>query len=139
MFKLPAGKYYIGDPCYVFADATWQKLLDDVDDFLDGEIKHVSGFDLWAHSTAWGDGTYADQNGIEYGVDSGSLGAVPIGMVDNVDGLEHGTVMDFPNGLTVEYDNGTFWFGSIVIKTDDADEDEFEDAYDGDPEDDRFV
>lgn len=28
-FTAPAGKYFLGDPCYVFSHEAWGKILDD--------------------------------------------------------------------------------------------------------------
>lgn len=132
MLKLPAGKYYIGDPCYVFADATWDRLLiEHEDDLNTGEIVTFENHQLWAHRTAHGDGTYKDQNENEFGVDGGQLGAVPIELIDDPSGEEYGTIIDAPHGLQVEFSNGTFWIGPIVIITDDATEDFDDDNIDG--------
>ena len=37
--KLPAGKYFIGDPCYVIQDNDWQKVCD--------EMFNVDGTSRW--------------------------------------------------------------------------------------------
>lgn len=140
MHKLPAGRYYIGDPCYVFTPDTWDRVLTAVNMFEEDDIQHLDDHELWAQSTAWGDGTYLDQNGAEYAVDSGTIGVIPLALVDNPEGLEHGTVMDFPKGVTVECEDGTFRIGNICIKTNDTDGDDDDDGgYDLDPEDDRFM
>lgn len=127
MLKLPAGKYYIGDPCYVFADKTWDRILESDTELRTGEIVEFEGHQLWAHATFHGDGTYKDQNENEFGVDGSMLGAVPIDAIDEPAGEEFGTVIDAPNGLEVEYSNGTFWIGPITIKTNDVDADDFPD------------
>lgn len=130
--RLPPGKYFVGDPCYVFQDGTWDRVLSAASDFSDGQIQEFEGVQLWAHSTSNGDGEYEDQNGVKYGVDSGLLGAVPIELLDDPAGEEDGLVIDCPNGLLVEYDNGTFWIGPICIKTNqDIDADFDEDPVDG--------
>lgn len=140
MHKLPAGEYYIGDPCYVFEGKTWDQILEETDSFQSGDIQHFNGFDLWAASTQWGDGTYCDQNGIEYPVDSGLLGIIPLGLIDNPEGLEHGTVIKFPKDVTVDFDNGMFWFGHIRIDTDNSRGSDPDDGgYDLDPDDDVFL
>lgn len=120
MHKLPAGKYFIGDPCYVFTDADWDALLEALDSFESDDIQHHNGFELWAFGTAFGDGVYTDQNGIEYPVDSGLLGIVPLEMITNPEGQEHGTVIEFQKPVAVDHENGTFWFGQICIKTNDV-------------------
>lgn len=144
MERLPPGRYFIGDPCYVFDDDkdTWDKLLDA--GLSDGGVVEFNGHKVYAHHTAYGDGTYKDQNGNEFGVDTGMLGAVPIELIEYPAGEEDGTMVDAPNGLLVDYENGTFYFGNIVIKTDEDDEDDFEEdpfdgGYDGDPDADRFI
>jgi hypothetical protein len=122
--KLPPGTYFIGDPCYVFDNDrdTWDRLLT-VQGFGDGKVVEFEGHQLWAASTKYGDGTYRDQNGAEYGVDSGMLGAVPIELIESPVGEEDGRMIEAPNGLTVSEENGTFYLGNTVIETDDFDED----------------
>ena len=139
MAHLPPGRYFIGDPCYVFDNDkdTWDKLLDA--GLVDGGLIEFNGHKVWGHSTMWGDGTYKDQNGNEFGVDSGMLGAVPMELIEYPAGEEHGTMVDAPNGLTVDFERGTFYLGNIVIKTDDDDEEEFDGGYDGDPDEDEFI
>ena len=132
---LPPGRYYIGDPMYVFSDELGDKLVDAID-FDRDKIIEFNGFVLWVHTTSWGDGLYTDQNGAEFAVDSGLLGAIPIDLLDDPSGLDSGTIVDAPNGLHVEYEAGTFWLGNTIIKTEDDEED---DPYDGDPEDDEFI
>jgi hypothetical protein len=132
-YLLPPGKYYIGDPCYVFNDSTWDKLLDVTDSFQNDELTEFGGGVVWGYSTAVGDGVYTDQNDNEFSVDSGVLAAIPIDLIENPDGEANGTVVDAPNGLQVEHDNGTFWFGVICIKTA-GDEDEDEDTGYDDPD-----
>lgn len=141
MNKLPPGEYYIGDPCYVFSSKTWDELLDETDSFEEKDIHNFNGRDLWAHSTAWGDGTYCDQNGIEYAVDSGMLGIIPLALIDNPEGLEHGTVIKFQRDVVVEFENGVFWFGHIRIDTDNSIDQEIIDdgGYDLDPDNDVFL
>lgn len=141
MNTLPPGKYYIGDPCYVIDDKEWDDVLDATAYFENAGVSTFQGHQLWGHSTAYGDGTYLDQNGNEYGVDSGCIGAVPIGLIENPGGEDHGTmVIDAPEGLRVSYENGKFWFNSICIDTDPSDDEEdFDGGYDLDPEDDELT
>jgi len=130
--RLPAGKYYIGDPCYVFSDETWDILCDKhLDSMSTGEIFEHNGQQLWSHGTAYGDGVYSDQNGTEYGVDAGLLGIVPIALIEDPAGEELGTMLEFPRSVVVSYDNGTFYIGNITIKTGDDDLDFEDDDVDG--------
>jgi hypothetical protein len=142
--RLPAGKYYIGDPCYVFNDKTWDHLNEvHWDSMSTGEIFEHGGGQVWMHTTKFGDGVYDDQNGTEYGVDSGLIGIVPIALIEDPAGEENGTILEFARGVTVSYDNGTFYIGNITIKTNsdidlDFDEDEVDGGY-GDADNDRFI
>lgn len=146
VLTLPPGKYYIGDPCYVI-DTDWDAVLDlhesPTKDAIstglrprdpEDKIFEFKGCKLWMHSTAYGDGSYMDQNGNEYGVDSGLLGAIPLELIDDADGEIEGRVVDAPNGLVVSYEDGTFYLGDTVIKT--QDDPEYPDPYAGDDEDD---
>lgn len=119
--NLAAGRYFIGDPCYVIRDKNW----DEVCKFdEDGGIYRCLRLPFFMASTAFGDGTYYDQSGHEYGVDSGCLGAVPMEMVDEEGDLCLGRVVDFPAGLYIEYDGRSFDFGSLVVIDTNPEEDE---------------
>ena len=117
-FKLPAGRYYIGDPCYVIREEDWNKVCDEM--FKDSEdfecmIIKILEKPFFIGRTAYGDGTYRDQENHQYGVDSGSLGAVPVEIIKNL-GIDM-FCYDFPNGLVITYKDGNFDFGGIVINT----------------------
>jgi hypothetical protein len=133
-FSLPAGTYYIGDPCYVFRDGNWSKVCDNLGK-SDGIFDCLSMLFFMA-GTEYGDGCYYDQDGHMFDVDAGVLGAVPVELVEDKDGLRLGLVKDFPSGLKIEYDGHRFDFGGIIIETDDSyyDEDDEED-WDDDEED----
>lgn len=127
---MPAGKYWIGDPCYVFPNDglmsdKWEELLAKVNFFeitygeLDGgKIK------VWAASTAYGDGRYVGSNGKAFPVDAGLIGIVPqetvdyLGRTDN--DLDHcGLFIEFTEPFVVMSRNGNFTFGHINIDTGD--------------------
>lgn len=86
MYTLPAGKYFVGDPCYVFSNERnnkdrWSELLN-ISDFFEKPYVEFEGHKLFATPTAWGDGGYYDQFGNEYSVDAGLIGAVPFALWD---------------------------------------------------------
>lgn len=122
---LPAGTYWVGDPCYAFEDhAVWMALLESADytgphRILEAEVE-VDGFgkvaergynepvrrEVFAASgTAFGDGQYDGSDGNLYPVDAGLLGivrarkgeATPRGMVE----------VTFEEPVTVSYEDGT--------------------------------
>lgn len=143
MFKLPAGEYYIGDPCYVIADNTddsideWHAFLDKSGMFS-STAANEAYFDykdhkVWMHHTAYGDGEYQDQEEKEYGVDSGLIGVVPVEVTDKelldetVKGND-GHLKTFKEEFNVFYEDGTFFIGhpedGVMIITDPDDDDE---------------
>lgn len=73
-YKLPAGTYYIGDPCYVIPDKEWQEVCLKNTGYV--QFAH-NGEQMFMASTAHGDGEYEDNKGNIYRVNSGTLGAVP--------------------------------------------------------------
>lgn len=126
--RLPPGKYYVGDPCYVFSES-WQRLLDSVDYFVKGEIVEFDGYKLYAANVPSGNGLYQDQNDNEFASDSALIGAIPIELIENPAGEDDGTIIDAPNGLSVYEEGGTFYIGGIIIKTNLRDPDDFGDPY----------
>ena len=122
-FTMPAGKYYIGDPCYVIADEDWGPLLEHAEYFSGTEGKAVDwmGDLLFSGSTAYGDGEYQDRKGNKYPVDAGMIGAVPWSHVDDEDrATKCGLVVVFEDDWKCSSEDGYFIFGSeVVIETSD--------------------
>jgi hypothetical protein len=137
----PAGKYYIGDPCYVFSGESWSKLCDETDCFENGEdhphLFSHRGHKFFGASTAHGDGTFYDSDGYRYGVDAGMLGIVPIALVElegesieDIEKYKLGRIHEFKEDFEVGVNElHTFLFGDIIIDTDDEAEDYGEDDY----------
>ena len=124
---LPAGNYKIGDLCYNNDD--WREILEHPDAFNNtctGKLK--DGREFWFSGTAYGDGTYSDQHGNQYYVDSGTIGCIRVG---------DSYFMDKPAGRTFKmeqrfecyYENGKICINGLIIDTDPAynDEEEEED------------
>ena len=87
--KVPAGIYYVGDPCYHIPDSKWDDVLVATDYFTNPVFSDGEHYVLGV-GTVYGDGVYYDQNGNEYPVDSGTLGLVsehslPVGICVAVD------------------------------------------------------
>lgn len=150
---LPAGRYYIGDLCYVIGR---NDKRDDWMDFLTQsffplteqkyaapnavlyaggpvEYKGHAGFCAY---TAYGDGRYYD--GLyEYPVDAGIIGAIPVDAIEVTvaDAESCGRIVQFDRPFQCYRDNdGVFTFGDLVeIDTDPREE---EDDYYNDEEDD---
>lgn len=147
---LPAGKYFVGDPCYVFSDKDWDRMIDEVmypphnDGCTTGSgydgIYNFNGYSGWFNHTAHGDGGYFDSHGNEFGVDAGCIGATPIELTDpeklaDLDQL--GLIKEFTKPFSCEYVDGTFYIGEHEIPTDfQHDEDDWSDLDDEDDLDD---
>jgi hypothetical protein len=136
---MKAGKYYVGDLCYVL-DNRWNEFCSVTipgNKVLDGEMQLPDGTKFATYCTAFGDGVYNDQFGNSYGVDAGLIGCVLVEDVDKetpVADLPHlGAVFDFPNDFATSETNGVITIGHVVIDTGYHDDDE--EDYDGDDDD----
>lgn len=176
---MKAGKYYIGDPCYVLDEPKydWHKVLKDTlyfglfssplamkrdmykpRDEQHGEfpIEDNDGnlYTAAVSTTKYGDGSYYDEEGNEYGVDAGMIGAIPIEAISEesvlnrycggkfADGTESfeavlnrlGHVHEFDQDFSIAYDDGKIRFGTyygsdVVVDTDPEYDEEDEDEY----------
>jgi hypothetical protein len=119
---VPAGKYYLGDPCYAVPNSLWDKLLGSCN-FFNNCVGEVNGHKVLAFNTAHGDGVYADQFENEFPVDAGIIGLVPEALIDMEE--FQGNYPDMP-GIWVKYDyetvcetdGKTLRFGKHRIETD---------------------
>ena len=120
---LPAGKYYIGDPCYVLGrpHSNWESVLDESNFFENPYIN--KGLTALAFGTAFGDGEYLDQDGRKYPVDAGLIGATPVKMatVKKPTGVH---LLEFLEPFLCTTDGAVICFGRIRIDTDPQGEDE---------------
>lgn len=133
---LPAGKYYVGDLCYVM-HKEWDEVcglfFKDRDDHgcNEGEFTLKDGRRFASFNTKYGDGGYFDQFGDEYGVDAGLIGCIALNDIDltNDDNfIRGGQIIEFRSDFTVSGSqglsrkdwDGVIRIGHIVIKTDDC-------------------
>lgn len=136
---MPAGKYWVGDLCYVLHDE-WSEVCDMIfvnkNNVMDGEFTLKDGRSFAIYSTKYGDGVYYDNYGREYGVDAGCLGCVlvediDVGNTDNNIALGH--VVEFTDEfvtggedpLTSKDWNGIIKFGVVEIDTNPVYDDEY--------------
>ena len=133
----PAGEYYIGDLCYVM-HAEWGEVCDLMfaaagDDMVEGDLPMADGRNIFLASTAYGDGTYNDNKGNYYPVDSGSIGIIAIKDISDADreNITQGAVHTFETEFNIIAHAGLFDFGDVVIDTayEDSEDDEY-DEYD---------
>lgn len=120
---LPAGKYYVGDLCYVMTDAEWDEIcamtLKD-GDVLDGEFTLSDGRRFAMYSTLFGDGEYNDRHGRCYPVDSGSIGCIEVSGLSSEDqaNAEDNNIIEFDQPFDTEATaSGVIRIGHISIPT----------------------
>lgn len=119
-----AGKYFVGDPCYIF-EKSWTDICKSTNYFKNNNVYNFFGEKCYIGSTYIGDGTYTDNNGKEYGVDAGLIGVLPISLIkiDNVvteKQIEESNFMhiiEFDKDFIAESHHGVFHFGDIIIDT----------------------
>lgn len=132
---LPAGKYYVGDLCYVM-HKEWDEVCSlffkgrDDHGCNEGEFNLKDGRRFASYNTKYGDGGYYDQFGDEYSVDAGLIGCIALNDIDLKDDdnyLDGGQIIEFKSDFTVSGSqglsrrdwDGVIRIGHIVIKTDD--------------------
>ena len=123
MNTLPAGRYIIGDLCYRDQE-DWDQMIDS---YQPGKVKSLDDGRKYVYlKTAYGDGSYSDQNGNEYWVDSGTIGIMQYD--DGKLGSSMGHTFDFAEAFEVYESNGVLHFGHISIDTDpEADDSQYDD------------
>lgn len=125
---LPAGKYYIGDLCYVM-----HKEWDEVCGLFfkgrtdhgcnQGEFMLADGRRFACYNTRWGDGTYFDEARNRYPVDAGCIGCILVSDIDSDDAnnIGSGNVHEMTRDFNSSNEDGILTFGHVVINTDNDD------------------
>lgn len=80
--NVPAGEYYIGDPSFAFSYKDWDKICKINHPKARHNIVYEFKNSHFLIISVGGDGGFLDTTGKEYTVESGSLGLVPIEIVD---------------------------------------------------------
>ena len=136
-----AAAYYVGDLCYVM-DTEWDEIVSQgVYDNSKLAFTLADGRQYFMVSTMHGDGSYSDTDGNPYSVDSGTIGAIKVADVKNLDALNAtlesglGHIHTFAHTLSgkdCDYFEGKINIGGVVIDTDDleeGDEDEEDEVF----------
>ena len=131
---MPAGKYYVGDLCYVMHDE-WDEVCHlmfhgrNDHGCNDGEFRLKDGRKFATYGTKFGDGEYGDQLGNRYGVDAGLIGCILLDDIDLKSGdnfTTGGAIVEFAapfytsggrDGLGRDWD-GVIKIGHLEIETD---------------------
>ena len=133
--------FYVGDVCYVLGDAVYDGVWGK-ENYRDGVIEVPgTGFCFAVAGTAYGDGSYVDGEGHEYGVDAGVIGLVPLELVEKKDGLKLGRVFEVDGTAEFEASEGVFTvtipYGQIIV-IDTKEEEEEEECWWEDDADDEM-
>ncbi len=108
------GKYLVGDLCYVM-HPQWKEVCDLMfatdGGVLDGEFNLANGVRFSVQSTAYGDGTYYDEEGRKYPVDAGLIGCIRVEDVQDPESWMEGmNEVEFAYPFTIMYNLGTIAF-----------------------------
>lgn len=124
-YNIKAGKYWVGDPCYIYPDKQWQELCRNI---LNEDQIVYEGF--FIGSTAYGDGGYPIfcknvQMG-RLGVDAGLLSVIPLSIAQKWPEWKKrkhlGVEITVTADSVIEYSNGNFEFGDFRVITSDDNE-----------------
>lgn|SRR5574338_152523 len=131
---LPAGKYYVGDLCYVMRPE-WNEVCDIVIDgskCTEGEFSLKDGRKFAMYNTKWGDGIYYDDYNNKYPVDTGSIGCIRIEDISEkeLENIKSGCIHIFENDIESYSKDGIIHFNHIVINTKSEDSDDYYDDHD---------
>ena len=128
---MPAGKYLVGDLCYVMHpewDEVCGLLFADRTDHgcNEGEFTLASGTRFAIYNTQHGDGTYLDEQKRAYPVDAGSIGCIRVEDVNDPEAwLEGMNIIEFAEPFETSTDGVTIYIGNVEVYTgwEDAEED----------------
>ena len=130
MIKMPAGRYYIGDLCYVMNDV-WDEFCDLMfpengdGSMVQGKLKLKDGRQFVVYSTAYGDGCYEDNYGRSYPVDAGLIGCILVDDIRDESGnINSGNIVEFTDNFVTDGYEGYMKFGAVSIDTGCSYEDE---------------
>jgi hypothetical protein len=120
---VPAGKYFLGDPCYAVPDELWDDLLNDAKYFQKKATGKVAGHRVVSFNTAYGDGCFAASDGCSYCVDAGMIGLTPVELIKTNQRYSDeqlkslGRFVEFNDKTECAANRGRMRFGDIVIDT----------------------
>ena len=132
---LPAGRYFVGDPCYVIANDKWDTFLES-GPFAGIDMIEFEGGFAGVADTMYGDGEYHIEGGYPPGplpVDAGLLGAVSENLIaqkyDVEELAELGIMVDFPSPFRVYREGSVVVIGHLRIETGDDEDDGDDDRW----------
>ena len=80
IYTLPAGVYYVGDPCFIMKEEMYEVIACQTD-YMDGLYSHDK-YRILLGRTQRENGTYTGSDAFDYSVDSGMIGIISISLAD---------------------------------------------------------
>jgi len=124
---MTAGRYYVGDLCYVMTDEEWDEvcglLFEGRSDHgcNEGEFTLKDGRRFATYNTKYGDGRYESNMWTDHSVDSGSIGCIRLEDIrrgDTFDDIKtFGAVMNFAVDFATGKEDGVIQFDRVMIDT----------------------
>jgi hypothetical protein len=124
---MPAGRYYVGDLCYVMTDEEWDEvcglLFEGRSDHgcNEGEFTLKDGRRFASYHTKYGDGRYESNMWTDHSVDSGGIGCIRLEDIrrgDTFDDIKtFGAVMNFAVDFATGKEDGVIQFDRVLIDT----------------------
>jgi hypothetical protein len=116
---MPAGKYYVGDLCYVMTEEEWDEACElffakkGKSSCAEGKFILSDGRAFVCFNTFYGDGQYTSGRSYSFDVDSGSIGCIEVGDVSEK--LPNSAVVvEFAEAFVCKAENGVMWFGDLI-------------------------
>ena len=126
--NLPAGRYWIGDPSFLFQGKRgrkkWQTIINKTNFFLTPHY-HDEVLEMWASDTGIGEGLFYSSNDDPVIIESGILGIIPVKYVINplyikTDLHKRGFIVQFDFEFEMAINDGIFKFGNVLIDSTDS-------------------
>ncbi len=116
--RFKAGRYYVGDPCYVLADDVYDEALGHHHDSDEqATVIDVRENRVWFADCVEGESEYTDDYHT-YVNDTTLLSLVPEALVKPEGPDDDGPIQEFPNDFEVERDgSGVLFIGHLTIDT----------------------
>ncbi len=129
--RFKAGRYYVGDPCYVLPDDVYDEVLGQHHDSDEqATVIDIGENRVWFADCVEGESEYTDGYHT-YVNDTTLLSVIPEALVKPEGADDDGPIQDFPNDFYVERTgDGKLFIGPLVIDTaHPVDEEDEEDEY----------
>ena len=107
---LPAGKYYIGDLCYVLGNDVYRNVFGGTGYSAGIYEEKQTDRTFLVTQTAYGDGEFLATDGKKFAVDAAIIGICPVSLMAKDDGGGH--VYTFDKPVTCDFKVGRFTFTS---------------------------